>query len=106
MDIFSGKVIKINNKSKDIKVPNINWLTVDNCNNFSNKFFKKIDKKSFYFAHSYYCPSNTKYNFLTSRYKDLNIMSFLVENNILCTQFHPELSGSNGNLFFDEFFNI
>jgi|TARA_B110000483_G_scaffold120069_1_gene145006 glutamine amidotransferase len=106
MDILSGTVLKITNKSKDIKVPNINWLTLDNYNNFSNKLFKKVEKKSFYFAHSYYCPLDNKYNFLTSRYKDLNIMSLLVKNNILCTQFHPELSGSNGNLFFDEFLNI
>jgi len=66
-----------------------------------SKFFKNIEKDAkFYFLHKYHCKINDKKaNFLYSDLKKKNVISIVFKNNILGTQFHPEVSGKDGLKF-------
>ena len=66
-----------------------------------SKLFKDIEKDArFYFLHKYHCKINDKKaNFLYSDLKKKNIVSIVHKNNILGTQFHPEVSGKDGLKF-------
>ena len=66
-----------------------------------SKLFKDIEKDArFYFLHKYHCKiDDKKANFLYSDLKKKNVVSVVFKNNILGTQFHPEVSGKDGLKF-------
>jgi imidazole glycerol-phosphate synthase subunit HisH len=104
LSLIKGKVKKFDKKLVGL-VPNIGWNQVSVYNKI-NKKINNIDKKYFYFVHSYYCkPDNNNDIFLNTSYGDKNFKfcSAVIKNNIIGTQFHPEKSGNEGINFIKNF---
>ncbi len=96
LNILKGSCVKLNTKKNDIfKIPNIGWREIKKTKKKS-KFEKNMNKK-YYFVHSYYVPYSGQ-NFVKAitKYDNNNICAIAEKNNILATQFHPELSGKDG----------
>lgn len=90
LGIFSGKLIRLPSTSA---VPHIGW---SKCSN----------EKYYYFAHSYYIPSNGQ-NFkdLVCNYNGVNFVASCRRNNFVGCQFHPEKSGAAGAEFLKKALN-
>lgn len=57
----------------------------------------------YYYAHSYYIPSEYQNMFdhcIISTYNNCDFISYYEKENILAAQFHPEKSGKSGEIFF------
>ena len=96
LGIFKGSCIKLETKKHDkFKIPNIGWRVIGETKKQS-KFRKNMNKR-YYFVHSYYVPYSGQ-NFVkaVTKYDVNNICAIAEKNNILATQFHPELSGKDG----------
>lgn len=99
---INGKVVKINVKSKNLKIPHMGWNEVD----FSEekKLFKGIKNlSSFYFVHSYHVnPEDDLIISGTCSYGD-KIVASIEKENIFATQFHPEKSHNVGTQILKNF---
>ena len=102
LNILKGQVVSINKKSKII--PNFGWYAIKEKS--KSEVFKKINDKTYYFAHSYHCTFKKKYKFNYIKYKDKNIIASVEDKNVYGCQFHPELSGHNGIRIYQRFVNI
>jgi len=88
----------------NIKIPHVGFNQIDVCKN--SKLFDKInDKPDFYFTHSYKMHGNSYINQSNCIYGESFIASFEY-NNVFGTQFHPELSQSNGIQLLKNFINL
>jgi glutamine amidotransferase len=104
LSLIKGTVKKFDKKKVGL-VPNIGWNQVSVYNKITKKIHN-IDKKYFYFVHSYYCqPDNSNDIFLNTTLGDNNFKfcSAVIKNNIIGTQFHPEKSGNEGIDFIKNF---
>ena len=95
LNYFDGTV-KNFNKIKKIKVPNINWKSINikkDCNILKNH--NSLDQ--FYFLHSYFCEINNKNDIVaTSNYNGIEFPCIIKKKNIYGIQFHPEKSNMQG----------
>ena len=92
LGLLNGKTISVVKLlSKNLNV-NFNKLLLEDShlnNNIIEKLFSNISRSArFYFLHSYYCK--------TSDSKKNKVPAFFIKDNIVGSQFHPELSGENG----------
>lgn len=96
LGIFKGNCVKLKTQNNDkYKVPNIGWRTTNKTKEKSNLI--DITNKKYYFAHSYYVPYiGQKFVKGVTKYASNNICAVAEKDNVLATQFHPELSGKNG----------
>ena len=98
---LKGKIIKLNSNKK-VKVPSIGWhKTLKSKKNIFLKDFE--DHEYFYYIHSYYADINNKNILMYYFHNKKKIPSLLKFDNLICTQFHPELSGSLGKKIFSLF---
>lgn len=81
-------------KQSTLKVPHVGFNQV-NINTNSKLFSGLEDKSDFYFTHSYKMSTEKNINESTCIYGD-NFVAAFEYDNILGTQFHPELSQTNG----------
>ena len=90
-----GKVSKIDNQNGKYKLPHIGWNQINILKD--SKIFKDIENNShMYFVHSYeIVPEDKNVVSATTDYSS-NIVCSVEKENILGTQFHPELSYSHG----------
>ena len=79
---------------KDLKVPHVGFNQVKICKE-SRLFDGFNDNMDFYFTHSYRLQSNININQSFTNYGEEFISAYEVDN-IAGTQFHPELSQTNG----------
>lgn len=81
-----------------LKIPNVNWIEIKKNN--------KISK--FYFTHSYFVDeiNNDNISISFTKYGKLKFISSLKYNNLIATQFHPELSGEDGKNKIISFLNV
>ena len=98
LSILPGKVIGMSNKVNSLPVPHTGWNILKFNNSNKNNFLKKnLNKKSYYFVHSFYAqPLNNKDIMTTTKYENLNFTSSISKENVYGFQFHPEKSGING----------
>ncbi|MEO7531713.1 MAG: imidazole glycerol phosphate synthase subunit HisH [Sediminibacterium sp.] len=100
LGIFDTRVKKF--ISKDLKIPQIGWNTVENI---SEPIFKGISNGSYcYFVHSYYallCNETAA----TTHY-GVKFSSALQKNNFYGVQFHPEKSAAIGEQILSNFINL
>ena len=102
--IFDGVVENLQKTSKKSILPNICWSRVAIREAIA---FSEFDNHEFYFAHSYACV-----NFVqqkgdgVSYFQRTPFLSMRFQNNILVTQFHPELSGQNGLNLVEQYLGI
>ena len=106
-----GKVTKIPQINKSMKIPHMGWnkLTVKRQDSFIKNLGDKLDlKKNFsaYFVHSYKLILEDKKNLILSTEYGGEITAMVKKENIIGTQFHPEKSQSNGLTLLKNFINI
>lgn len=105
LKVFNREVFSLKSLDKKIISPNFGWYKIKKKSK-DNSFFDDFVEKKFYFAHSFFCsPLSNK----SDIYIDLNgnnISAGFEQENIIATQFHPELSGVNGLKFYKKFFQL
>ena len=98
LGIIKGYVKKF---SKKVKVPQMGWNTLENL---ESKLFNNINEGEYmYLVHSYYVPI-LKHAVAISNY-GINYSTAIKKNNFIGVQFHPEKSGSQGELVLKNFIN-
>ena len=101
LNYLSGDIKEINFLKK---LPHVGYSSVKFK---KDSLFKNLKKSSeFYFMHSYHF-TKIKNNFITSyiNYKNNKIISSIRYKNFTGIQFHPEKSGTNGQLILKNFLN-
>ena len=94
----------INSNKKSI-IPNIGWHEIK-ATKLKNKFYKTINKKKFYFIHSFYArPSQASHVTSYIQIEGKKITASVQKGNIIGFQFHPEKSGKDGELLFKTLIN-
>ena len=98
LKIFDSNVKRFKNS---LKVPQIGWNTVFDLK--TNLFDSIIENEYMYLVHSYYVPI-IKDTVAKSNY-GINYSSAIKKNNFTGVQFHPEKSGSKGEVVLKNFIN-
>ena len=100
-----GKVIKIDNRNGEYKLPHIGWNQINIVK--ESKIFKNIkDKAHMYFVHSYEFIPNDKNSISATTDYSSNLVCAVEKDNIFGTQFHPEKSDKVGLNIIDNFINL
>lgn len=98
LKIFNSNVKRFNHS---LKVPQIGWNTIFNL---KSKLFDAINENEYmYSVHSYYVPVLAD-TVATSKY-GINYSTAIKKNNFTGVQFHPEKSGSKGEVVLKNFIN-
>ena len=104
LELIKGEVKKIK-KEKNTHFPHIGWRKINTKKGYT--FWQTINKKFFYFIHSYYCnPENKNLVTSTVNYGGQKICSSVQSSNIIGTQFNPEKSGLVGIKFLKKLKNF
>lgn len=102
MGIFDVDVKRFISNQHEEKVPHMGWNTISDLR--GGLFTPEIEDKFVYFVHSYYVPLNAD-TAATTDYI-LPFSASLHKDNFYATQFHPEKSGSVGELILRNFINL
>ena len=102
LGIFPTEVKRFIPQKHEDKVPPMGWNTLTNVK--SGLFNERLENKFVYFVHSYYVPVN-EYTAATTDYI-LPFSAALHKDNFYATQFHPEKSGSVGEVILKNFLKI
>jgi glutamine amidotransferase len=111
LGFIKGKVIKfpkiVNNQK--IRIPHIGWNKI--CKSeleWASTPLVNINNESLmYFVHSYYVQPESNKNILTrTNYAGFEFCSSIKKDNIFGFQFHPEKSGKEGLMIYDNFLKI
>ncbi len=100
-----GKVLKIDNKNGEYKLPHIGWNQINIVKQSS--MYNNIENNShMYFVHSYeFIPDDKKVISATTDYSS-KIVCAVEKENIFGTQFHPEKSDKVGLTLIQNFLKI
>mgnify|MGYP000322430029 FL=1 len=102
LGIFDVDVKRFISNQHEEKVPHMGWNTISDLR--GGLFTPELEDKFVYFVHSYYVPLNAD-TAATTDYI-LPFSASLHKNNFYATQFHPEKSGSVGELILRNFINL
>lgn len=87
----------------DSKVPHMGW---DSISNLESKLFKGIEEGSHvYFVHSFYADLSSD-TIATCRHAGVMYSAALKYENFYGTQFHPEKSGTTGEMILKNFLQL
>lgn len=111
LGFIEGCVIKFPEKVNEqkIRIPHIGWNEIYNGNiDWSHTPLNSTKNESLmYFVHSYYVKPVLNENILTySNYDGFEFCSSVKKDNIFGFQFHPEKSGKEGLLIYDNFLKL
>jgi glutamine amidotransferase len=111
LGFIEGSVIKFPEKVNEhnIRIPHIGWNKIYNGNlDWSRTPLNSTKNESLmYFVHSYYVKPVLNENILTySNYEGFEFCSSVKKDNIFGFQFHPEKSGKEGLLIYDNFLKL
>lgn len=102
LGIFDSHVRRFHD-SPDAKVPHMGWNVIANMD---SKLLRGLEKGSFvYFVHSYY-PGLCTDTIATCRHGNTMFSGALKYENFYGTQFHPEKSGSVGEIILKNFIDL
>ena len=102
LGIFKGKVRLFKPDEPSLKVPQMGWNQLNQRS--ADPIFNGIpDNSYFYFVHSYYVEPEDKEIILGETDYGINYCSFIQNNNIYATQFHPEKSQKTGLKLLENF---
>ena len=102
LGIFDVDVKRFISNQHEEKVPHMGWNTISDLR--GGLFTPELEDKFVYFVHSYYVPLNAD-TAATTDYI-LPFSASLHKDNFYATQFHPEKSGSVGELILRNFINL
>lgn len=102
LGIFDTEVKRFIPQVHEDKVPHMGWNTITDLK--GELFSEQLENKFVYFVHSYYVPVN-EYTAATTEYI-LPFSASLHKDNFYATQFHPEKSGSVGELILSNFLKL
>lgn len=102
LGIFDVDVKRFISNQHEEKVPHMGWNTISDLR--GGLFTPELEDKFVYFVHSYYVPLNAD-TAATTDYI-LPFSASLYKDNFYATQFHPEKSGSVGELILRNFINL
>lgn len=102
LGIFDTEVKRFIPQQHTDKVPHMGWNTITNVK--GGLFNMQLENKFVYFVHSYYVPVN-EYTAATTEYI-LPFSASLHKDNFYATQFHPEKSGSVGEVILSNFLKL
>ncbi|MEQ7802320.1 imidazole glycerol phosphate synthase subunit HisH [Pedobacter sp. ASV1-7] len=90
-------------KNQGIKIPHMGWNNIEHKN---NSLFQGIESGTqFYFVHSYFIEYNATFDIATANY-GMPFSAAVQINNFYGVQFHPEKSGTAGELLLKNFSNL
>ena len=106
MGLLDGEVKEFKKEEYEkVKVPVIGWLPFNKKKNIyiDKKFLTRFDDNTpMYFNNSCSVKTNNKkYNVYYTQYNELDFCSAITYQNVILTQFHPELSSKNGLKIFE-----
>lgn len=102
LGIFDTEVKRFIPGKHEDKVPHMGWNTLTKVK--SKLFPEELENKFVYFVHSYYVPENN-HTAATTEYI-LPFSAALHKDNFYATQFHPEKSGSVGEVILSNFLKL
>lgn len=102
LGIFDTEVKRFIPQVHEDKVPHMGWNTITDLK--GELFSEQLENKFVYFVHSYYVPVN-EYTAATTEYI-LPFSASLHKDNFYASQFHPEKSGSVGELILSNFLKL
>jgi imidazole glycerol-phosphate synthase subunit HisH len=105
LGLISGEVVSLKSHfGMELNVGHKKILLNDNSI-ITNNLFKGIESNaSFYFLHKYFCANISKVCEVSNTlFQNKEIISLFYKDNILATQFHPEISGEAGMKFLRNF---
>jgi glutamine amidotransferase len=102
LGIFDTSVKRFIPQRHEDKVPHMGWNTLSDVK--SGLFSDQLADKFVYFVHSYYVPVN-EHTIATTEYI-LPFSAAMHKDNFYATQFHPEKSGSVGEIILQNFLNL
>ena len=102
LGIFDTEVKRFIPHRHEDKVPHMGWNTIMQVKD--GLFTAQLENKFVYFVHSYYVPVN-EYTAATTNYI-LPFSASLHKDNFYATQFHPEKSGSVGEVILKNFLKL
>ena len=100
--IFDIDVKRFISQKHEDKVPHMGWNTLTSIN--GGLFSSELENAFVYFVHSYYVPIN-EHTAATAEYI-FPFSAALQKNNFYATQFHPEKSGSVGEIILKNFLKL
>jgi glutamine amidotransferase len=111
LGFIKGKVIKFPKivDNQKICIPHIGWNNIYKSElEWESTPLVNIKNESLmYFVHSYYVQPESNENILTrTNYAGLEFCSSIKKDNIFGFQFHPEKSGKEGLMIYDNFLKI
>jgi glutamine amidotransferase len=111
LGFIEGCVIKFPEKvnEQNIRIPHIGWNEIYNGNiDWSHTPLNSTKNETLmYFVHSYYVKPVLNENILTySNYDGFEFCSSVKKDNVFGFQFHPEKSGKEGLLIYDNFLKL
>ena len=103
LGLIDSKVIMIDEKNIDIRVPHMGWNDIQIQNKNYLKKFSSLNKKNFYFVHSYHMECKNKIEVLATVNYGKKMVAAVCKDNIIGVQFHPEKSQLVGIKFLQQF---
>jgi imidazole glycerol-phosphate synthase subunit HisH len=103
LGIIKGKVTNLvkNNIKKNSGI-NIGWSKVKLQKLINSNMYSNLNDKSFYFIHKFCCnPKSKKIILGKSRFNNIEFCSIIKFENIEGYQFHPEKSGKDGLMVYN-----
>ncbi|MDR2384683.1 MAG: imidazole glycerol phosphate synthase subunit HisH [Tannerella sp.] len=102
LGIFEAEVKKFVAQKHEDKIPHTGW---NSLSDMKGEIFTDIsDNQYAYFVHSYYIPVNN--NTVATCNYILPFSAAMQKNNFYATQFHPEKSGSAGEIILENFIKL
>ena len=103
LGIIDGEVKKINFQNNYFPLPHIGWKKISITNAIDSNINTLVQNNYYYFAHSYFCEFNEKVEKTYTNYQNFRFISLFKKENIIGSQFHPELSSAQGYKFLENF---
>ena len=102
LGIFDAEVKRFVSQRHEDKIPHMGW---NSLSSMDHALFSGVPKESFvYYVHSYYVPVNPATIAMTDYIVPFS--AALHKDNFYATQFHPEKSGSVGELVLRNFLQL
>jgi len=101
---IQGKIKKLPNPKKDLKMPHMGWNEVLLKKTTKNNLF--ISEDDYYFVHSYYFDCKNQNNVLAYTKYGIDFASIVFKENIYGVQFHPEKSADQGLRLIESFIKL